>query len=65
MARPPKDESERKDTDLRIPVTSAQKDSIAQAVRALGMDMAAWARPILLKEAQAILGKGDGKRGSR
>lgn len=62
MARPPKTESQRKSVDLRIPVTSEQKDAISEAVRILGVDMAAWARPILLREAQAIVGKGDGSR---
>ena len=65
MARPPKPESDRKDMDLRIPVTSDQKGTIAEAARILGVDMAAWARPILLREAQAVVGKGEGKRCSR
>ena len=51
--------------DLRIPVTSDQKGTIAEAARILGVDMAAWARPILLREAQAVVGKGEGKRCSR
>lgn len=61
MARPPKDEKERKSVDLRIPLTSNQKDMVAEATRILGVDMAAWARPILLREAQAII-EGDGNR---
>ena len=65
MARPPKPENDRKDVDLRIPVTSEQKDTIAEAARILGLDMAAWARPILLREAQAVTGTGDGKRVSQ
>ena len=56
--RPPKSKGERKDVDLRIPVTSDQKEAIAEAARVAGMDMAAWARPILLAAAQ-------GEQGSR
>jgi uncharacterized protein (DUF1778 family) len=61
MARPPKQENQRKNVDLRIPVTSEQKDAITEAARILGVDMAAWARPILLREAQAIIGDGSRK----
>jgi uncharacterized protein (DUF1778 family) len=49
--RPPKPKSERKEVDLRIPVTWDQKDLIAQAAKANGEDMAGWARPILLNAA--------------
>jgi hypothetical protein len=55
MARPEKPKADRKDTDLRIPVTAKQKELILRAVKLGGMDMAAWARPLLLKEAQALL----------
>lgn len=51
MARPPKDSSERKDVDLRIPVTAEQKELIVRAAQLEGADMAAWARPILLQAA--------------
>jgi len=53
MARPTKRKSDRKDADLRIPVTARQKDLIMRAARLEGVDMAAWARPLLLREAQA------------
>jgi len=49
--RPPKEKSTRKDVDLRIPVTSDQKEAIVEAARIAGLDMAAWARPILLAAA--------------
>lgn len=52
IGRPPKDKGSRKDVDLRIPVTSDQKEIIAEAARTAGLDMAAWARPILLAAAQ-------------
>jgi hypothetical protein len=52
MARPPKDKSARKSVDLRIPVTEEQKDIVVRAARAAGLDMAAWARALLLREAQ-------------
>jgi uncharacterized protein (DUF1778 family) len=55
MARPNKPKSDRKDVDLRIPVTAKQKELITRAARLEGADMAAWARPLLLREAQARL----------
>ncbi len=57
MARPPKDPSERKDFDLRIPVTADQKELILQAAKLEGADMAAWVRPILLEAAEQLLFK--------
>ncbi len=55
MARPLKDEAERKSIDLRVPVTAEQKRLIAGAAQSVGLDMATWARPILLKEAQKLV----------
>jgi uncharacterized protein (DUF1778 family) len=55
MGRPPKAKCERKDTDLRIPVTGEQKELIVRAVGLEGLDMAAWARAILLREAQRCI----------
>jgi uncharacterized protein (DUF1778 family) len=52
MARPPKNPSDRKDVDLRIPVTADQKRIIAEAAAAEGADLASWARPILLRFAE-------------
>jgi hypothetical protein len=54
MGRPPKSKAERKDTDLRIPVTAEQKEAILRASKRAGQDMAAWARPILLQAAELI-----------
>lgn len=62
MARPIKAKTERKDVDLRIPVTAEQKDAVNQAMRIIGMDMAAWARPILLREAQSIVVKNGSRK---
>lgn len=56
--RPTKNEDERKDVDLRIPVTADQKARIMEAVAADGADMASWARPILLHAADQRLGRG-------
>jgi uncharacterized protein (DUF1778 family) len=53
--RPRKPKNERKDVDLRIPVTGDQKELIARAASLAGGDMAAWARPILLGAAQKTL----------
>jgi uncharacterized protein (DUF1778 family) len=55
MARPRKNESERKKTDLRIPLTEAQKELIVRAARLEDAEMAAWARPILLQAARQRL----------
>jgi hypothetical protein len=57
MARPRKDKGERKDFDLRIPLTEAQKELLVQAARMEGVDTATWARPILLRAAH---GRGGG-----
>jgi hypothetical protein len=55
MPRPRKAESDRKSTDLRIPLTEAQKEMIARAARLDDVDMAAWARPILIEAARVAL----------
>ena len=57
MARPPKDPSDRKSADLRIPVTEEQKDLIAKAAAAMQSDVATWIRPILLEAARMQLSK--------
>jgi hypothetical protein len=51
MARPRKNKSDRKDFDLRVPLTASQKALVAKAARLEGQDMAAWARPILIEAA--------------
>jgi len=62
MGRPPKTKAERKDVDLRIPVTKEQKELIAHAVKVAGADMAAWARPILLEAAEKALSRAGAER---
>lgn len=54
--RPRKSKRERKDSDLRIPMTQDQKAMVVEAARLAGEDMASWARPILLQAAQARIG---------
>jgi hypothetical protein len=61
MARPFKHPTDRKGEHLRIPVTSEQKAAIQAAAEALGQDMAAWARPILIEHAQAVIAQGKRK----
>lgn len=51
MARPRKNKSDRKDFDLRVPLTATQKELVAKAARLEGQDMATWARPILIDAA--------------
>ena len=55
--RPRKEAGARKDVDLRIPVTNEQKERIMEAIALDGMDMASWARPILLRAAEERLHK--------
>jgi uncharacterized protein (DUF1778 family) len=55
MARPPKKPGDRKDADLRIPVTTAQKATIQQAAAIAGSDMATWARTLLLESAEGLI----------
>lgn len=53
--RPPKKPAERKDETLRIPVTVGQKAAITKAAEKTGEDFAAWARTVLLAEADRVL----------
>jgi hypothetical protein len=55
--RPPKPKGQRKDVDLRIPVTAEQKDLVMRAVRASGQDMASWARALLLHAAKRAVSR--------
>jgi hypothetical protein len=57
MARPFKKPEDRKNVDLRIPVTAEQKRLIMDAVALDDVDMAAWARTILLAAARRRLEK--------
>jgi len=61
MARPFKKPDLRMDKDLRIPVTSHQRDIVNAAAEAVGLDMAAWARPIILDAAKREIAKHKGK----
>lgn len=59
------------DTDLRIPLTSEQKQLIADATRDEPEGMAAWARAVLLQAARKktakpnTKGRAEPPRGSR
>jgi hypothetical protein len=64
MARPPKDPSERKTVDIRIPMTEEQKKTVLEAAANDQADVATWARPILLGIAQDKLNERS-KRGKR
>jgi uncharacterized protein (DUF1778 family) len=55
MARPEKDPADRKDADLRIPVTTAQKAIVKQAAALAGSDMATWARALLIEGAEKVV----------
>ena len=55
MARPKKKPADRRGRDLTIPVTEAERTCIKQGAAVVGMDMATWARPILLESATRLL----------
>jgi hypothetical protein len=57
MARPAKKQSLLKDNDLRIPMTASQKQLIKSAAETENTDMAAWARPLLIQAAEAVVAK--------
>lgn len=65
MPRPPKDPSQRKSVDLRIPVTEAQKQLVADAMAVDGREFASWARDLILDRAQSILDTPLGKTGKK
>jgi uncharacterized protein (DUF1778 family) len=47
---------------MRITLTADQKELIQRAARAVGVDVAAWARPILLEAAKAVVGDAIGHK---
>jgi hypothetical protein len=51
------------DTDLRIPVTSEQKQLIQEATSEEPEGMAAWARAILLEAARASIARQTSEEG--
>jgi uncharacterized protein (DUF1778 family) len=55
MVRPTKKPSQRKDDDLRIPMTAGQKHLIKAAAELMNLEMAAWARPLLIRAAESVL----------
>lgn len=57
MGRKAKDPALKMGTDLRIPVTEAQKQVIMRAVADVPEGMAAWARLVLLEAAQRKIAK--------
>ncbi len=66
MGRPRKDDALRMDTDLRVPMTAAQKALLDEATADEPQGKAAWARAVLLeavrkKIARRGSGKGQGK----
>lgn len=52
MARPKKDATLLKNIPLRIMLTADQRELIERAAITDGMDMTAWARPILIQAAR-------------
>src|SRR5207247_5558710 len=62
MPRPRKAGRLRMDTDLRIPMTTEQKQVVTQATANEPEGMAAWARAILLRAARDRLAKANAKK---
>lgn len=62
MARPKKDKRLLMTIPLRIMLTADQRELIERAAKQEGVDMTAWARPILLRAAQEATGTAAGKR---
>ena len=62
MTRPRKTNAERKGEVLRVPVTIDQKELVAKAARLEGLDMASWARPILIDAARKRVESGEAKQ---
>jgi hypothetical protein len=52
-------------TDLRIPVTPAQKERVAEAMAALGAEFAGWARTLILDAAEGVLSERKAKKPSK
>jgi len=65
MGRKAKDPALKMSTDLRIPVTEAQKEVILQAVADDPDGMAAWARGVLLQAAETRIAQTDAKKTKR
>lgn len=65
MARPPKDPRLLMIVPLRIMLTGEQRDLVGKAAAAYGGDVSAWARPILLRAAEAALAKATKARHRR
>lgn len=62
MGRPRKFGDLPLDTDLRIPVTSEQRNLIVEATRDLPEGMAGWARALLLAAARRRVAKRNGAK---
>jgi predicted DNA binding CopG/RHH family protein len=65
MARPKKEPAETRGRDLTIPVTEDERQCIKQGASAAGMDMATWARPILLRAAKIEMAKSNGPKSDK
>jgi hypothetical protein len=63
LGRPKKKAIDRKTVDLRIPVTTRQKELIYAALA--GEEFARWARDVLLRAAGEMAGKARGGETSR
>ncbi len=62
MGRPRKDERLLLNRPLRVMLTAEQDDLIRQAAKLEGMDVAAWARPLLTEAARERVAKRKARR---
>jgi uncharacterized protein (DUF1778 family) len=60
--RPTKEPGQKMDVPLRIMLTAEQSQLIREAAGGQGIDVSAWARPILLEAARQALGAVGGKK---
>ena len=65
MARPRKDERDRKTVPLKIMLTPQQRARLDRAAEAAGLDVSAWGRAVLLQAAGRLAASERAKRRSR
>jgi hypothetical protein len=62
MGRPLKEKSQLMNRPLRIMLTAEQDELIRRAAELDGLDMTAWARPLLLQTARERVGKAKSEK---
>jgi hypothetical protein len=65
VARPRKDEQDRKTVPLKIMLTPQQRARLDCAAAAVGLDVSTWGRAVLLQAAGRLAASGRAKRRPR